>query len=784
MIGVRSRIASVLKNSLAARIILLVLTIVMAGQLAFGVLSVKESRSQAADAQQQMLDLAERIVSNRLGQARAEALLDVQQLARDPVLARALSSRVNEALQGQMNDALRRSSARRVMLVRNPGSVLVDIGLEGAGAPVRAGYWGSALSPMFRVGRGTGFVEAGGQTVMWGAGPIPIDPTLAVVLIYPLGSMLAQDFNKVGLAVHLDIASGAMAQSARGLPTERLQRRLYLSGADSEPISVLLTIAGGSSTTLYQQAVTQWLPAFGGALLLSLLAIALLYRPALEPVARLATRLRAQVAGQLKPIGNEFGRGGLGRVAGAFDELAGDITRLEKQYQRAAFRDEDTGLPNRTLLLQRMSDAVQASRRTHIGLSLLLIGIEQFQAVNDSLGQPAAKALLLGLAERMRTRLREAESMIEMTSTRIPTTLARVRDDQLAVLLPSCDGPQAIQVARRLVALAEEPVAHEGQWIQSRLRIGVAHCPEHAEDAEALHRAAELALAAARRGDTDCEAFSPELAREREIEISIVPWLHRALDEGQITLRYRPTVALNQQGQLLVEVMPRWDHPERGLVDPKEFVPAQDSTGMVDFLVRWEIDQALGQCQVWRRDGLQVQLSISLGMAEIGVADLPTYLIERLQSYQLPPDALSLSVRDCRPDHRGASALQNLKVLDRFGVRLFLDQFGGDLHSLAFHRGLPLYGVKIDEQFVSAMAIDEAARHVVAAAVQTAHALGWRALAKGVENADTLQLLRGMACDLAQGYYFGTPLTAVDFDSWLSHQARRFTGAEALSPGV
>ena len=771
-----------LKNSLAARIFLLVLAIVLVGQLILGALSLRETRSRALQHQQQQLDLAERVVSARLAQARGEAFLDVQLLARDPVIARALSSRVNEALQGQLSDSLRRSPARRVMLIRNPGSVLVDIGLDGAGAPVRAGYWSGALGPVFRVGRGSGFVEAGGQTVMWAGAPVAVDPTLAVVLLYPVGAMLAGEFNKVGLGVHLDFESGSAAQGARPQPVERLQRRLHLTGADSEALSVLLTIAGGSESALLKAAVLTWLPGFGAVLLASLLAALLLQGKVMEPLARLGMRLRAQTAGQLKPIGREFGSRGVGQIAGAFDELAVDIKRLEKQYQRAAFRDEDTGLPNRTLLQQRLSDAIQASRRTHIGLSLLLIGVEQFQGVNDSLGQSAAKALLVGLAERMRGRLREAEGMMEVAPSEVRTTLARVRDDQLAVLLPACDEEQAMHIAARLATLAEEEaVAYEGQWLQSRLRIGIAYCPDHAEDGESLHRAAELALAAARRSDGDCMPFTSALAREREVEISIVPWLHRALDEGQITLRYRPTVALQQQGQLLVEVMPRWDHPERGLVDPKSFVPTQDSTGMVDFLVRWEIDQALSQCVIWRNDGLQVQLSISLGMSEVGVADFPTFVIERLQSYGLTPDALSISVIDGRVADRSAVALQNLTVLDRFGVRLYIDQFGRELASLAYHRSLPLYGVKIDELFVSEMATDEAARHVVAAAVQTAHAVGWKALAKGVENADILQLLRGMSCDFAQGYYFGTPLTAIDFDSWLRHQARRFAGAESLA---
>ncbi|MFT4101871.1 MAG: EAL domain-containing protein [Burkholderiaceae bacterium] len=762
------------RNSLTTRIVLLVLAIACAGQLILGLIFVRGMQQRASAAGQGQLDLAERVVIARVAQSRADAQGQADQLARDPVIARAYAQNLGDALVAQIQAALRRAGPSRALLARANGVVVADVPGPAAIAPVRSDYWrGATLAQAFAAGRASGFVAAGGSTVMWTAVPAQFDPNLAIVIVQPIEVFIVAEFARVSVGAQLGlIDAGAAASPASAEPHVR---RVFLDGSPAGPIAVELRVPTMSMVALLRESLRLWLPAFVIVDLLSVLAAFALCRLTLRPVAALREAIVAQTPDKLRPLEGPFAKGPLGELVAALNALIGQVRERDQSLLRTAFRDPLTSLPNRALLHERLTLALREARKTHRVLALLLIDIERFDAISDSLGAQVADAVVAAVAARLKSTLRPADKLMDVSAGREShPALARVAGNRFAIVLPGCNGEQALQVAQRIGDVLRSPIEHEHQEIECSISIGASAFPVHAQDAAGLVRAADIALRWARRSGERIKTFSPEQEREREFHTSMAIDLQKAMANGSLSLRYQPKIALGAGRSAMVEALARWQHPERGVVDPREFVPFAERMGLIGHLSRWAVEQGLTQLVAWRSAEVPVQLSINVSRYDVSSPQFASFVIERLQHHGLPPGALTIEINERALTRHSKEALACLQRLDQAGIKLGIDDFGAGYAALASLRELPVQHVKIDKRFVTQMARDRSAYVIVAAAIRLAHSLQWEAVAEGVEDAETMRMLRELDCDYAQGFYLGKPLQADDYLAWLRHQSRRF----------
>ena len=433
------------------------------------------------------------------------------------------------------------------------------------------------------------------------------------------------------------------------------------------------------------------------------------------------------------------------------------VRGASRKLRHQALHDTLTGLPNRTSLYQQ-TVRVTGSVRAFGGLAgLLLIDLDRFKEVNDTLGHDHGDALLREVAGRLGGALRRGD------------TLARLGGDEFAVLLH--DLPErafAAELAGRLLAALGPPFVVHGVTVQLEASIGMALCPDHGTDVTTLLRRADVAMYEAKREqghirlyDAARDPYSPErLERLGE--------LRAALAGGELILHYQPKIAVADGKVTGVEALIRWQHPRHGLLAPAEFLPLAERTGMMGELTRWVVDAALAQARAWQDRGLDVPIAINLAAANILDAALPDAVAERLAHYGVPGERLTCEISEhtvMADPRRAGEVLDRLRML---GVRLSLDDFGTGHSSLAYLKRLPLQEVKIDRAFVSGIVGDESDALIVRSTIDLARNLGLEVVAEGVEQADVLDELRSLRCHEAQGFHLSRPLPPEALVTWLA----------------
>jgi diguanylate cyclase (GGDEF)-like protein len=437
-----------------------------------------------------------------------------------------------------------------------------------------------------------------------------------------------------------------------------------------------------------------------------------------------------------------------------FRIVAGASRRLRHQ----ALHDALTGLPNRTLLHRR---AERALRGDGLG-AILLIDLDRFKEVNDTLGHDYGDELLVEVAARLEGALRRGD------------TLARLGGDEFAVLLDGLSHRGAVaDLAGRLQDALRRPIALRGVAVELEASIGAALYPEHGATVGALLQRADVAMYEAKRGRHGIVTYSADRDPYSADRLGLLAELRRAIEADELVLHYQPKVALRTGEVIGVEALVRWEHPTRGLLPPDQFVPLAERTGAVSDLTRWVVDAALAQHRTWRDEGVDLPVAVNLAAANIVDVTLPDAIAGLLERHGVAGDRLECEISEHTVM---ADPLRAAEVLDRLrglGVRLSLDDFGTGHSSLAYLKRLPLDEVKIDRSFVSGMAEDENDAVIVRSTIDLARNLGLQVVAEGVESAEILAGLESLRCDIAQGFHLSRPLGADQLSVWLAGRAVR-----------
>jgi diguanylate cyclase (GGDEF)-like protein/PAS domain S-box-containing protein len=437
---------------------------------------------------------------------------------------------------------------------------------------------------------------------------------------------------------------------------------------------------------------------------------------------------------------------------------ARDITerkRAAEALEHQALHDQLTSLPNRTLLHDRLQQGILAASRERRSLALLVIDLDHFKDVNDTFGHQYGDLLLEQIGPRLRAVLRESD------------TVARLGGDEFAILLPEADRAAAVETAGRLLAAFTPSFVVDGRNLLVGASIGVAICPEHGEDAQTLLRRADVAMYVAKRDGGGQAMYDPEQDRYSPGRLTLVGDLREALEGDGLLLHFQPTLDLQTGAFAGAEALVRWQHPERGLLPPDEFIPVAEQNGLIRHLSHWVLDRALQQYREWRQAGLDLPVAVNLSMRDLHDRHLPDAVANLLTRWNVAPACLTLEITESTLMADPAQAMEVVARLSAMGIQMAIDDFGTGYSSLAYLKRLPVDKLKIDKSFVRHLATDAHDAAIVQSTVGLAHALGLSLVAEGVEDQASWDLLAQMGCDVAQGYFISRPIPADKLTVWL-----------------
>ncbi|MBV8220536.1 MAG: EAL domain-containing protein, partial [Solirubrobacterales bacterium] len=410
----------------------------------------------------------------------------------------------------------------------------------------------------------------------------------------------------------------------------------------------------------------------------------------------------------------------------------------------------------RTVLEERIAAAGEAGTT----FAVMLIDLDRFKEINDTLGHHFGDELLRDLGPRLAEAI-GPEGLV-----------ARLGGDEFAVLPGenTADADELEAIARRLTACVQQPVGVDEMMLEVGVSIGIARFPRDGEDPHSLLRSADVAMYAAKEAHAGCKVYAAALDRHSVRRLNVLSDFRRALDTDEIVVFYQPIMHLDGTRVHGAEALVRWQHPELGLLPPSDFMPIVEQTGLIGPMTRHVLERAVAQCAAWRRAGQELTVSVNLSVRNLLDPDLASLISDLLTIYRLDPAALELEITESMLMSDPDRSLITLTRLSQLGVGLSVDDYGTGYSSLANLRRLPIDELKIDRSFVSPMLSDESDLIIVRSTINLGHDLGLKVVAEGVEDEATLHRLEGLGCDLAQGYHFSKPLSAEAFNKWMGVQ--------------
>ncbi len=480
------------------------------------------------------------------------------------------------------------------------------------------------------------------------------------------------------------------------------------------------------------------------------------------------TRMRkdgesVEVAVSASPIRDE--QGTLTGVASIARDI-GDRKRAEELIAFQAFHDPLTALPNRALLMERLNLCVARARRTGKLLALLFLDLDLFKTVNDVFGHTAGDTIFQEVARRLSLCVREGD------------TVARAGGDEFIVLLPEiASADDAVTVARKLLEAIGQPFSIGSKRVDLTTSIGISLYPDDGQDAEALLRSADNAMWQAKeRGRNNFQLSIPELTEEAARRLTLQAGLRQAIQRNELVLHYQPVLSLTSGRIIELEALVRWQHPEKGLVMPGDFIDVAEKAGMMVPLGQWVLNNATRQVRSWQNMGLpDLRVAINLSPSQFHERNLVGTVQRALSDSDLKPPSLEIEITEGVAMEDADVTVANLLALRDLDVGVSIDDFGTGYSSLSYLKRFPVTTLKIDRSFVSDVVSNSADAGIVRAVVAMAHGLKLNVIAEGVETHEQFAYLRNNGCDALQGYWFSRPLPVEAVDKLLAEELDRWT---------
>lgn len=435
-----------------------------------------------------------------------------------------------------------------------------------------------------------------------------------------------------------------------------------------------------------------------------------------------------------------------------------DRKQYEQQLEYLATHDELTGLANRALLLDRLNQAMHYADRSQRPIAVLLLDLDRFKIVNDSLGHAAGDRLLCCVAKRIQKEVRETD------------TVARLGGDEFVVLLTDlADEDDVGRIANKILLALCDPIQLDGHQISLTGSLGVSLYPADGDEAEGLIRNSDLAMYRAKHEQSRFSFYSPEMDRKAQDALEFENALRQAIQRNEFFLEYQPKVNLRNGRTVGCEALVRWNHPQRGLISPAEFIPLAEETGLIEALGAWVLHEACRQNLAWQEEGLRpLRIAVNLSARQFHKKDLVQQVRKILDETGLAPQWLELELTESMLMHNPDEAVIQMQTLRDLGISLSLDDFGTGYSSLAYLSRFTIDSLKIDRLFVKDIDVNPNSAMIATSIISLAHRMRLKVVAEGVETLSQRNFLQKNGCDQMQGYLFSRPLAAEQFAHLMS----------------
>jgi diguanylate cyclase (GGDEF)-like protein len=761
-------------HSLRAQIAIVVVLLMLAAQLAgYGVISTV-IRSNARSNAEQELVVAERVFRQVLrsnGEKLTQAAVVV---AADFGFREAVATHDENTVVSALHNHGARIDADVVMLADLDGKLIADSrGVSHEGAPFPLS---SLIHAAARQGDSSSIVAVDGKLYQVVAVPVKAPVTIAwVAMGFLIDDDVAKEMASLTslnvsfldrrsdgrwsvLASSLPDGAHARAHSA-DIADDNYATRVVLLQSSGEPAAVMLQRSLREAMAPFHRLQTALLVITAFGVLLSIVGSVLTARSVTRPVAALTRFSRRIGEGEYnEPI--EISRQDeLGELAKAFNHMQAAISERERHIVELAYMDRLTGLANRAMFNDRLQAAIVESeadrRKPTSAFSVMMMDLDRFKLVNDTLGHPIGDQLLCEVATRLRAVLRDTD------------LVARLGGDEFAVLLLGDTADGAQRVATHLLKTLEQPIMIEGQLVDVGASIGIVAFPQHGADMNVLMRRADIAMYVAKRSNTGYALYDEKHDQNNAERLSLMSELRQAVEHDQLTLYYQPKLDLATGSVKYVEALVRWEHPTRGFVAPDQFIPFAEQTGYIKVISQWVADKAIGQVAAWQAAGIDLAVSVNVSARELIQSTLPDTFSALLAKHAVEPEMLWIEITESAimddPNH----AIETLDRLHALGIRLAVDDFGTGYSSLSYLKRMPVDELKIDKSFVMGMTQHKDDETIVRSTIDLAHNMGLKVVAEGVESEEVLTRLRELRCDLVQGYHLTRPLPPMKLEAWL-----------------
>ncbi|WP_414448618.1 putative bifunctional diguanylate cyclase/phosphodiesterase [Burkholderia sp. 22PA0099] len=539
--------------------------------------------------------------------------------------------------------------------------------------------------------------------------------------------------------------------------------RLVMLQSSGEPVAVMLQRSLHDVMAPYLRLQTALLVITALGVIVSVVGSMLTARSVTRPLTMLAHLASRVGQGEYNEPIEVKRHDEVGKLATAFNRMQAAISERERHIVELAYTDQLTGLANRARFNDRLQEAIDLTDRgreasEHV-FSVMMMDLDRFKLVNDTLGHPIGDRLLCEVAVRLRAALRRID------------LVARFGGDEFAVLLPGYSSADAERVATGLLKTLEQPITIEGQLVDVGASIGIVAYPQHGTDMNALMSRADIAMYVAKRANTGYALYDKKHDQNNAERLSLMSELRQAVEHDQLTLFYQPKLDLATGTVKYVEALVRWEHPTRGFIAPDQFIPFAEQTGYIKVISQWVADKAIGQIAAWQAAGMPLAVSVNVSARELILSTLPDTFSALLKKHSVSPDMLWIEITESAimddPNH----AIETLDRLHALGIHLAVDDFGTGYSSLSYLKRMPIDELKIDKSFVIGMADHKDDETIVRSTIDLAHNMGLKVVAEGVESEAVLTRLRELRCDLVQGYYLTRPLPPVKLEAWLEDWA-------------
>jgi diguanylate cyclase (GGDEF)-like protein len=495
----------------------------------------------------------------------------------------------------------------------------------------------------------------------------------------------------------------------------------------------------------------------GLALGFVVLMYVILNRSVLTPISHIAEAIGTEGRDIEKLSLPERGSREIHTLIKAFNSMRRQLHKRQVALEHQALTDALTGLPNRALLEDRLEQAIHLAHRHDTEMALLLLDLDRFKDINDTLGHQVGDYVLQVIGQRLLDCLFESD------------TVARLGGDEFAIITPDTTIEQLSEFIEVISTVFERVVEVENHQLYVGASIGVAFYPHHGDDVSTLIRHADIAMYQAKRNNKSYVIYDESLNDTSIDNLSLLGDLKTELEDqsGKLQLYYQPQIDLFSHEVISVEALLRWKYPRQDFISPEQIIQMTEQTGLINDLSKWVLEKAIADCAAWQRDNMNISVAVNLSAINLQDPGLPSHIHHLLNQYNLNAGLLTLEITESAVMNDPLRAREVLQILSLMGVKLVIDDFGTGFSSLAYLKLLPVNSLKIDKSFLIDMLEEENDAIIVRSTIDLAHNLGLSVIAEGVENQKVARLLRQQKCDAAQGFYIARPMAEADLREWL-----------------